>query len=160
MYDFGARSLTVADRSGMGDTTRVMEQLGVIDLSSELEFETVVFEAMEDSEIVIRTDSDFHWSAGYPVPRLLLDSECVVQTSNLKTHRHGGHFTMSLKNSVGLVARRFPSSSHDYIQELHSSSYQRQMIAEINAAFQPSLNFMDGIEAFVSGGPATGEKVQ
>jgi uncharacterized protein (DUF362 family) len=26
----------------------------------------------------------------------------------LKTHRFGGHFTMSLKNSIGIIAKRVP----------------------------------------------------
>jgi uncharacterized protein (DUF362 family) len=34
------------------------------------------------------------------------------------------------------------------------------MIAEINTAYQPALIVMDGVEAFVSGGPANGERVQ
>jgi uncharacterized protein (DUF362 family) len=89
-----------------------------------------------------------------------LDSECIVQTCNLKTHRYGGHFTMSLKNSVGLVAKNIPSSGRDFMRELHDSTYQRQMIAEINTAYKPSLIIMDGVEAFVAGGPATGTKVQ
>jgi uncharacterized protein (DUF362 family) len=33
------------------------------------------------------------------------------------------------------------------------------MIAEINTAYQPDLVVMDGIEAFVDGGPASGKKV-
>ena len=160
LNNLGARSLTVADRSGMGNTGKVMLQLGVFDLSDELGFDTVVLEDLDDKEWVIRSDSDFHWSAGFPVPRLLLDSECIVQTCNLKTHRYGGHFTMSLKNSVGLVAKNIPSSGRDFMRELHDSTYQRQMIAEINTAYNPSLIIMDGVEAFVTGGPATGTKVQ
>ena len=42
------------------------------------------------------------------------------------------------------------------MRELHSSPYQRQMIAEINQAYSPSLVVMDGIEAFVTGGPDKG----
>jgi uncharacterized protein (DUF362 family) len=33
------------------------------------------------------------------------------------------------------------------------------MIAEINAAYSPKLIVMDGLEAFVDGGPSTGRKV-
>lgn len=160
LFDLGAHSLTVADRSGMGNTHRVMEQLGVFDLSQDLGFDTVVLDEQAEGEWFIQSDSDYHWSAGFPVPKLLLDSECVIQTCNLKTHRYGGHFTMSLKNSVGFVAKNIPSKGHDYMNELHSSRHQRKMIAEINAAYHPSLIVLDGIEAFSSGGPATGHKVQ
>jgi uncharacterized protein (DUF362 family) len=43
--------------------------------------------------------------------------------------------------------------------ELHASPDQRRMIAEINAAYTPSLIVVDGVEAFRSGGPDTGDKV-
>jgi uncharacterized protein (DUF362 family) len=33
------------------------------------------------------------------------------------------------------------------------------MIAEINTAYTPSLIVMDGVDAFVNGGPAAGKKV-
>ena len=33
------------------------------------------------------------------------------------------------------------------------------MIAEINAAYKPSLIVLDGVEAFTTGGPAEGKKV-
>jgi uncharacterized protein (DUF362 family) len=45
------------------------------------------------------------------------------------------------------------------MNELHSSKHQRRMIAEINAAYNPALVVMDGVEAFISGGPDVGEKV-
>jgi uncharacterized protein (DUF362 family) len=33
------------------------------------------------------------------------------------------------------------------------------MIAEVNVAYQPDLVVLDGVEAFVTGGPATGKRV-
>jgi uncharacterized protein (DUF362 family) len=160
LHDMGADRITVGDRSGMGNTRLVMSQLGIDDLSKELGFETVVFDDLAASDWVLQNDSDFHWSAGFPVPRLLVESDCVVQTCNLKTHQYGGHFTLSLKNSVGFAAKTVPNNSHDYMRELHNSSYQRQMIAEINMAYKPSLIVMDGVDAFVTGGPAKGKKVE
>jgi uncharacterized protein (DUF362 family) len=82
-----------------------------------------------------------------------------VQTCCLKTHRYGGHFTLSLKNSVGLAAKRIPGNGYDYMTELHNSVHQRRMIAEINQSYQPDLILLDGMEAFVDGGPARGAKV-
>lgn len=58
---------------------------------------------------------------------------------------------MSLKNSVGMVARYDPDDDYDYMGELHSSRYQRQMIAEINVAYEPEFVIMDGIEGFSKG---------
>ncbi|MRS02729.1 DUF362 domain-containing protein, partial [bacterium] len=96
---------------------------------------------------------------GFHFARPALEADAVVQTCCLKTHRYGGHFTLSLKNSVGMVAKRHPQINHDFMQELHSSPHQRRMIAEINSAYSPALIVMDGVEAFISGGPDVGEKV-
>jgi uncharacterized protein (DUF362 family) len=90
----------------------------------------------------------------------LLDADAIVQTCNLKTHRYGGHFTMSLKNSVGFVAKFVGGNGYNYMTELHNSPHQRLMIAEINLAYEPDLILMDGVEAFVSGGPAQGKRVK
>ncbi len=53
-----------------------------------------------------------------------------------------------------------PRTGYPYMRELHSSHYQRQMIAEINTAYSPDLIVLDGVEAFVDGGPARGTRVQ
>jgi uncharacterized protein (DUF362 family) len=84
----------------------------------------------------------------------------VVQTCCLKTHRYGGHFTLSLKNSVGLAAKYVPGNSYNFMRELHSSSHQRHMIAEINTAYKPDLIVLDGVQAFTNGGPDQGKMVQ
>jgi len=67
---------------------------------------------------------------------------------------------LSLKNSVGLVARFDPEDGYDYMAELHSSENQRLMIAEINQTYKNDLIVMDATKAFVSGGPETGGLVK
>jgi uncharacterized protein (DUF362 family) len=64
---------------------------------------------------------------------------------------YGGHFTLSLKNAVGLVSKK-------KMGELHSSKDQRKMIAEINAVYKPDLIIMDGVTTFVDGGPMEGTR--
>ena len=41
-----------------------------------------------------------------------------------------------------------------------ASSKQRLMIAEVNAMYQPALIVLDGVEAFVNGGPDVGKRVK
>lgn len=159
MNEMGARAITLGERSGMGDTRAVLTQTGVFALGEELGFETVVFDELDEADWTVLQSGDFHWQSGFAVPRMLLDSECVVQICNLKTHKYGGYFTLSLKNSVGFVAKRVHAGSYNYMEELHSSPYQRHLIAEINTAYTPGLIIMDGVEAFVDGGPAVGKKV-
>ena len=64
---------------------------------------------------------------------------------------------MSLKNSVGLVAKFDPVDGYDFMDELHYSVHQRLMIAEINQAYKIDLIVMDATEAFVSEGPDSGK---
>ncbi len=158
VWDLGAAKITVGDRSGMGDTRRVMEKKGILDMSRELGFDVVVLDDLPRSGWQKIDAPDTHWSRGFYLPKVCVEADAVVQTCCLKTHRFGGHFTMSLKNSVGLVARSVEGDSHDYMRELHTSPYQRLMIAEINAFYKPSLVVMDGVEAFVDGGPDRGTK--
>jgi len=160
LQGMGARVITVADRSGMGDTRRVMDKLGVFDLGLELGFDTLVFDDLTDPDdwVLIQNPGD-HWSNGFPVPRQLLDAEAIVQTCCLKPHRFGGHFTLSLKNTVGMVGKFRGSGGYNYMTELHNSPYQRLMIAEANRIYQPALVLLDGVEAFIDQGPDLGTRV-
>lgn len=155
----GAQRITVADRSGMGNTRQVLAQLGIDALAEELGFDLVVLDELgaEDWEIVELPGS--HWSRGFPFPKLVGDADAVVQLCCLKTHRFGGHFTLSLKNTIGLVGKYLPGESYNYMNELHGSEHQRTMIAEANVPYTPALVVMDGVAAFVSGGPDRGELV-
>ncbi|HET6447038.1 MAG TPA: DUF362 domain-containing protein [candidate division Zixibacteria bacterium] len=159
LQENGAGTITVGDRSGMGHTRSVMQQKGIDTLAADLGLTLVAFDELEDEEWTVIRSNDHHWQDGFAVPRILLDAHRVVQTCNLKTHRYGGHFTMALKNSVGLAAKRTANRDHDYMSELHNSVHQRKMIAEINTAYKPDLIVMDGIEAFVTGGPDNGRRV-
>ncbi len=59
---------------------------------------------------------------------------------------------MSLKVTTGMV-------SGSNMGELHSSGNPiREMIAEMNVAYRPELIVMDGVDAFVNGGPMTGTR--
>jgi uncharacterized protein (DUF362 family) len=49
---------------------------------------------------------------------------------------------------------------YDYMWELHGSPYQRQMIAEINNNYNLDFVLMDGIKAFIAGGPDKGTLVE
>ncbi len=161
LWDMGARSLTLGDRSGMGDTRAVMQSKGVFRLADELGFEALVFEELAGNDWVpIQAPPGSHWRRGFHIARPCLEAEAVVQTCNLKTHRFGGHFTLSLKNSVGLAAKSVPGQGYNYMTELHASPRQRAMIAEVNVAYSPALIVMDAVEAFVDGGPDVGKKVQ
>ena len=155
----GASEVSVADRSGMGNTRRVMEQKGVLALAGQMKFRAVVLDDTPMDGWAEERLPGGHWSRGVLFPRLFQDADLLVQTCCLKTHRYGGHFTLSLKNSVGMVAKYSPRDQYNYMGELHGSSAQRQMIAEINQLYRPALIVMDGLQAFTDGGPESGTLV-
>jgi uncharacterized protein (DUF362 family) len=155
----GSGRLTIGDRSGMGRTREVMEAKDVFRLAKDAKVETIVFDDLAANEWAPIKKADTHWQRGFALPRAVLNAGGIVQTCCLKTHRFGGHFTLSLKNSVGLAAKRVPEDSYNYMSELHGSPHQRRMIAEINAAYQPALIVLDGVDAFVTGGPDNGKQV-
>lgn len=155
----GAGPLTIGDRSGMGKTREVMESKQVFKMATELGAKVVVFDELHDDDWEPIKLTDSHWQQGFALPRLVRNAGGIVQTCCLKTHRYGGHFTLSLKNSVGLAAKFVPGQPYNYMQELHGSPHQRRMIAEINTAYRPDLIVLDGVEAFATGGPDTGKLV-
>ena len=144
----------------MGDTGRVLEECGVLGLSEKLGFKVVVLdEEGKDHWVRINRDN-MHWHEGFPLSKVFYEADKVVQTCCLKTHRFGGHFTISLKNSVGLIAKQVPGEVHDYMWELHNSPHQRLMIAEINTAYHVDLVIMDAMKAFITQGPERGKIVE
>ncbi|MCZ7362596.1 MAG: DUF362 domain-containing protein [Candidatus Methanoperedens sp.] len=151
-------NVIMAERSGMGNTKTVLEDTGVISLARRLGFDVVILDDLKRSEWV-REEGD-HWKKGFLFPKVFSEADAIVQTCCLKTHRFGGHFTMSLKNSVGMVAKYDPDDGYNYMSELHSSRYQRHMIAEINTAYNPEFIIMDGIKGFSKGGPDAGTLIE
>lgn len=151
--------IVVADRSGMGNTRQVMAVAGATAMAQEMGFELVALDEMERAAWSTVELPGSHWQRGFALPRLVLDADAIIMTCCLKTHRFGGHFTLSLKNGVGLAAKALPGDGYNYMNELHSSPLQRTLIAEINAAFSPALVVIDGVEAFVNGGPDQGDRV-
>lgn len=158
LAEAGASRVTVADRSGMGETRQVMEAKGVFALGRKRGFAPVVLDEVVARDWVAHPLPGSHWRRGVLFPRLLEEAEAIVSTCCLKTHRFGGHITLSLKNSVGAVAKHGPDG-YNYMRELHGSPAQRRMIAEANLLYHPAVVLLDGLEAFTHGGPDTGTKV-
>lgn len=158
MWEMGARSLTLAERSGSANTRSVLMELGIFDLAGDLGVDTVVLNDLADQlnwDMIQPPGS--HWQTGFPFSRIFRKADTVVQTCCLKPHQMGA-ITMSLKNSVGMVARYVNGLDHDFMSEMHTSNIGIK-VAEINYAYSPSLILLDGVEAFITGGPDQGLKV-
>ena len=154
IWEMGAKSISLGERS-YPPTHEVMEKKGIMPILDKLNVKVINFDNLDEKDWVLFKPKKSHWSNGFRIARPILDAECLISTCCLKTHQYGGVFTLSLKLHVGVV----PTFRHgyDYMGELHSSSHQRKMIAEINEPFKPALVILDGIDAFVDGGPMTGK---
>jgi len=157
VWEMGASSISLGERS-FPLTHEVMVQKGVLPLLKERDVKVIDFDTLGSNDWVKADAKNSHWQDGFRIARPVLDAECLISTCCLKTHQYGGIFTLSLKLHVGVV----PTQRHgfSYMQELHTSPHQRKMIAELNAPFSSDLIVMDGIDAFVDGGPMTGKRAK
>ncbi|HYA93258.1 MAG TPA: DUF362 domain-containing protein [Thermodesulfobacteriota bacterium] len=154
IWAMGAKSISLGERS-YPLTREVMEKKGILPVLDKLNVKVIDFDHLDEKDWVLFKPKKSHWPNGFRVARPILNAECLISTCCLKAHQFGGIFTLSLKLHVGVV----PTFRHgyEYMKELHSSPDQRKMIAEINEPFKPVLIVLDGIDAFVDGGPATGK---
>lgn len=157
VWAMGAKSISLGERS-YPPTREVMDQKGILPLMDKLNVKVINFDDLGSKDWVLFKPKKSHWPNGFRVARPILDAECLISTCCLKTHQYGGIFTLSLKLHVGVI----PTSRHgyEYMGELHGSPHQRKMIAEINEPFKPALVILDGIDAFVDGGPMTGKRAK
>ncbi len=157
LWEMGARSIALGERS-YPPTRSVMEEKGILPLLAAKEVAVIDFDDLSPAEWIEFTPDDSHWPNGFRVARPILDAECLVSTCCLKTHQFGGVFTLSLKLHVGVVPTT--RNGFPYMTQLHGSPHQQEMIAELNAPFSPDLIVLDGIDAFVDGGPMTGKRAR
>lgn len=153
-----AGPMVVGDRSGMAITRQAMESKGVFQLAERYSSNAIVFDEMPVDQWQYFSAEGTHWQKGFAVARPILQAEAIISTCCLKTHRQA-QYTLSLKNTVGMVAKYVPGDPFNYMGDLHSSPHMQRMIAEINATHQPALVVVDGVDAFVKGGPERGNKV-
>jgi uncharacterized protein (DUF362 family) len=152
----GSGTITVTDRGGMGVTSQIAQKLGIDKIPGEFGAEFIPFDALSSEDIVHKDLPGSHWERGVEMPKLYDEADCIINTCCLKTHQYGGHFTLSLKNAVGMVARMSAAGNYDYMRALHSGPNQRVMIAELNQLYSPAFILLDGLVCFVDGGPHAG----
>lgn len=148
-FEKGAKRVIVADRSGVlwQDTMRNMEKTGIAQAAKSAGAEVL---ALENEEwILVKPQGVKYWVNGFRIPKIVLEVDHLINVAVVKTHSIAD-FSMSLKNFVGFIHmsdRMF----------MHSSGNLKEMIAELNLAFNPKLNILDASKVFVRGGPDRGE---
>lgn len=157
IWNMGAKSVSLGERS-YPLTRNVMAEKGILPLLKQRDVHVIDFDDLDQKDWVEFKPKNSHWENGFRIARPILETECLISTCCLKTHQFGGVFTLSLKLHVGVV----PTNRHGYhyMDELHQSYYQQEMIAEINQPFSPDIIVLDGIDAFTDGGPMTGKRAK
>jgi uncharacterized protein (DUF362 family) len=148
----GASRLTLAERSGPPKTAKVLEDKGIPALGREMGFEIIDFEDLGPEGWKHFQPEGSHWKNGFDIAKPVAEAEYLVSTGCLKTHRWAT-ITMSLKLAVGATPKAL-------MGELHGSPDIRSMIAELNLGFAPRVIVLDGVAAFVDGGPSNGKLVE
>ena len=153
--------ITLVERSGMGLTREVMQRLGALERIRETGISFLPLEELTATEWRQRDLPDSHWQNGIMAPGFVTEESCIVQVCNLRTHRFGGEYSAAIKNSIGLIAKHSPlNPERNYMEELHASPHQCQMIAEVNRIYAPQLVVMDAVQTFIEGGPESGRTAE
>lgn len=148
-FENGAKRVIVADRSGVlwQNTMYNMEKVGIAQAARSAGAEVL---ALENEEwILVKPEGSKYWVNGFRIPKLVTEVDHIINVAVVKTHSIAD-FSMSLKNFVGFIHmsdRMF----------MHGSGNIKEMIAELNLAFNPKLNILDATRVFVRGGPDRGE---
>src|SRR3972149_4065502 len=80
LKEMGAKSITLAERSGPGMPTKdVMEKKGIFELAKELDFNVINLEEAGPEAWVHIRPNDSHWKDGFLFPRVISEAESVVE---------------------------------------------------------------------------------
>ncbi|MHA1220401.1 MAG: DUF362 domain-containing protein, partial [Candidatus Heimdallarchaeota archaeon] len=85
--EMGAKSVTVAERSGPAKTEEVFQKKGVYKLAKELDFKVVDLSINPEENYILLKPEGSHWKDGFLFSKLYHEAECVVETCCLKTHQ-------------------------------------------------------------------------
>jgi uncharacterized protein (DUF362 family) len=151
LRDLGAE-VTVGDRSFWGDkgTLQNLHRNGIAAVAKEVSANLVVLEGPDKDWVKINPEQVPDWRGAIHLPRLVTESDHVINLPCVKTHFITGS-TLSLKNVLGLV--RASDRSRTGNLKTHDTRKLYRQIAQINRVITPRLNILDGHRALVAGGP-------
>ncbi|MFW5792184.1 MAG: DUF362 domain-containing protein [Desulfohalobiaceae bacterium] len=146
LHEAGASKVYVGDMSALirGGTAGNMEQTGITAAARAAGAGTVFFE----DHGWVRVAVDGRYLSAVEVTEWCFNVDRIVNLPVIKTHRYAG-YSICLKNFVG--ATHF--SQRPYVVD---HSHWEEVVAELNLAYRPDLNIVDGTRSMVAGGPWEG----
>jgi uncharacterized protein (DUF362 family) len=147
LYEAGAARVYVGDMSALtrGATPKNMERTGIDHAARSAGAETVYFE--DHGWVKVKVNGRYLQEVD--VSEWFFNVDRVINLPVIKTHRYAG-YSICLKNFVG--GTHF--SQRPYIVD---RGHWEEVVAELNLAYRPDLNIVDGTKIMVSGGPWEGE---
>lgn len=150
LFAAGASQVYVGDMSALirGGTSNNMEETGIAAAARQAGAQTVFFE----DHGWVKVEVDGRYLREVEVTEWFFNVDRIINLPVIKTHRYAG-YSICLKNFVG--ATHF--SQRPYLVD---RSHWEEVVAELNLAYRPDLNIVDGTRTMVAGGPWEGEAVE
>jgi uncharacterized protein (DUF362 family) len=151
LHDLGVTDIRIGDRSFWGDqgTAQNFEANGIADAARTLGTNAVVFDDTVDW-VTLPPESVPNWVGTVRLPAMVTTASHIIILPCMKTH-FIATFTMSLKICLGLVNATDRARTGNL--DTHVASRLWNQIAQINTAYTPSLNILNGYQALITGGP-------
>ncbi|MEW6585545.1 MAG: DUF362 domain-containing protein [Nitrospirota bacterium] len=149
LYEEGAKDVFVGDMSALWrlPTKDNMEATGIRKAAEEAGAKVIYFEDHDFYDVKL-SKGKYLKSVG--VSEWIFKVDRIINLPVIKTHR-SATYTICLKNFVGATHYR----QRPYFVD---SRHWEEVVSEINLAYSPDLNVVDGTKIMVSGGPWQGQE--
>jgi uncharacterized protein (DUF362 family) len=149
LYRAGAKKVYVGEMSALQTlpTKKNMERTGIFQAAREAGAEPVYFE--DHGWVKVDLPQARFVKEAY-VSEWIYRVERIINVPVIKTHRNAS-YSICLKNFIGATHGR----QRPYLVD---PSRWEEIVAELNLAYVPDLNIVDGTSVMVAGGPWSGEK--
>jgi uncharacterized protein (DUF362 family) len=144
----GARNVIVGEGSTVGsDTTKIAEELGIIDLCIKEEIQFIDFKRSDYAYVV---NSSAKKMRRLRLPKCLIESNVIINLPVMKTH-DCLPVSLGLKNMKGVLHENDKKRFHRWDLE--------QCLVDLNRIVLPELTILDGTVGMEGLGPVYGEPV-
>lgn len=147
LFEHGAAKVYVGDMSALirDETARNMELTGIAGAARQAGAQTVSFE----DHGWVRVKVGGKYIREVDVTEWFFTVDRIINLPVIKTHQYAG-YSICLKNFVG--ATHF--SQRPYLVD---KGHWEEVVAELNLAYAPDLNIVDGTKTMIAGGPWEGK---
>jgi uncharacterized protein (DUF362 family) len=149
LYEEGASSVYVGDMSALRTlpTSRNMKKTGIGKAAVEAGAQVLFFEDYDFNTVnLLQT----RYIKEVAVSDWIFKADRIINLPVVKTHR-SAQYSICMKNLVGTTHL----SQRPYFVDM---SHWEEVVAEINLAYRPDLNIVDGTTIMVEGGPWSGQE--